>query len=92
MTGLYLLHLEPPYQHAGHYLGFAVNIERRVRQHLRATGKASPLVRAALEAGSTVELARVWPDGDRTLERRLKNQHGHGRFCPICRARQREGL
>jgi hypothetical protein len=29
-------------------------------------------------------LARVWEDGDRKLERKLKNWNNGGRLCPIC--------
>jgi hypothetical protein len=85
-AGLYLLHFEPRYRHAGHYLGFAESVERRVAEHLSSGSKSSPLVRAALAAGAAVTVARVWPDGDRTLERRLKRAHGLSRFCPTCRA------
>jgi len=86
MTGLYLLHLEPRYRHAGHYLGWAKAIDRRVAEHLTAGVKASPLVRAALAAGSTVTVVRHWPGGSRQLERRLKRQGGLSRHCPLCRA------
>ena len=43
---LYLLHIEPRYKHAGHYLGFCESdhVDRRVNQHLAAGSKASPLV------------------------------------------------
>lgn len=84
MRGLYLLHFEPRYRHAGHYLGFADDIDRRVEEHLACGSKASPLVRAALAAGSVVTVARVWPDADRKRERRLKVQGGHSRKCPTC--------
>lgn len=87
--GLYLLHLEPPYRHAGHYLGYADNIARRVREHVDATRRSSPLVRAAIGADCTVTLARTWPGGDRTLERRLKRHHGLRPHCPICTRRER---
>lgn len=84
--GLYLLHFEPRYEHAGHYLGYADDIARRVSEHMAANGKASPLVRAALARGCTVTLARVWVFGGRKHERRLKNQGGLSRHCPTCRA------
>jgi hypothetical protein len=84
VTGLYLLHFSRPYQHARHYLGFAVDVERRVGEHLAAGSKASPLVRAALAAGLAVELVRTWPGGDRTLERRLKRANHGPRLCPVC--------
>lgn len=83
--GLYLLHFEPRYQHAGHYLGFADDIARRCGEHLSGGARSSPLVRAARVAGR-VGLVRVWIGGDRTLERRLKRQGGLSRHCPVCRA------
>lgn len=83
--GLYLLHFEPRYRHAGHYLGYANDVQRRVQVHMACGAKSSPLIRAALAAGSTVTLARTWPGGERTLERRLKNAGGLSRHCPICR-------
>jgi hypothetical protein len=45
---LYLLHIEPRYRHAGHYLGFcqAERVDRRVNEHLAGGSKASPLILA----------------------------------------------
>ena len=84
--GIYLFHLEPAYQHAGHYLGWAYNLAERVGQHRRGTRKASPLIRAQLAAGGEIILARIWEGADRTTERRMKRQGGLSRHCPICRA------
>lgn len=81
-TGCYLLHFEPGYKHARHYLGHAVDIEPRIHAHLH--GRGARLTQVALEAGCALVLVRVWEDGDRKLERRLKNWHGSGRLCPIC--------
>lgn len=86
MTGLYLLHFEPRYRHAGHYLGWARDIDRRVYEHRSCGVRSSPLVRAAVAAGADVLLARTWPGWTRTDERRLKRAHGLSRFCPLCRA------
>lgn len=88
VRGLYLLHLEPRLFHAGHYLGYADDVARRVAEHVAGGARSSPLVRAALAAGSTVELVRVWPGGDRHLERRLKRRHEGPRLCPVCQARK----
>lgn len=86
--GVYLLHLEPGYRHARHYLGWtALRVSQRVAQHLAAGSRSSPLIKAALAAGSSVEISRTWPGGDRTLERRLKRQGGLSRHCPTCRER-----
>jgi hypothetical protein len=83
--GLYLLHFEPRYQHAQHYLGYAANIARRLAEHKAGRACSSPLIRAALSAGCTVALARIWPEGTRSLERQLKRQGGLSRHCPTCR-------
>lgn len=85
VQGLYLLHFDPRYGHAGHYLGYAKDITRRVEEHTSCNGKSSPLVRAALGDGCEVSLVRIWPRGTRKLERRLKNQGGLSRHCPVCR-------
>ncbi|MCC6170046.1 MAG: endonuclease [Caldilineaceae bacterium] len=82
---LYLLHFEPPLRHARHYLGYTADSRRRLQQHL--SGHGSPLVRAALAAGCTVTLVRTWPNGTRTLERKLKNRKHGPRLCPICNPR-----
>jgi hypothetical protein len=84
--GLYLLHLEPRYRHAGHRLGWSTNVRQRVEQHLAAGPRSSPLIRAQLAAGGRAVVTRVWVGGDRTLEARLKRGGGLSRHCPHCRA------
>jgi hypothetical protein len=77
---IYLLHFARPYRHARHSLGFAEDLERRLAQH-----RGARLVQVVLGAGIGFEVARTW-DGDRRLERRLKNQrNAPARLCPICR-------
>lgn len=85
MRRLYLLHFEPGYRHARHYLGIADDVAARVLEHVACGSKSSPLVRAAARSGSAILLARTWDDGTRTLERRLKRQGGLSRHCPLCR-------
>lgn len=82
---VYTLHFSRPYEHARHYTGWALDPERRVAEHLSGNGKASPLVRAALADGIEVTVAYIRP-GDRFLERRIKNQGGASRRCPLCKA------
>ena len=80
---IYLLHFARPYKHARHYLGFAENLEQRLAQH--RAGRGARLVQVVLGAGIGFEVARTW-DGDRRLERRLKNQrNAPARLCPMCR-------
>lgn len=68
-----------------HYLGYSRNIEQRLADHM--AGKGSPLIRAAVAAGLTPQLARTWPGGQRRLERRLKRTKNLPRYCPICNPR-----
>ena len=82
---VYLLHLDPPYKHAAHYCGWtSLETEERLERHL--AGHGSPLIRAAVAAGSVVSIVAMLP-GDRALERRIKNRGGHGShaICPVCR-------
>lgn len=83
--GCYLLHFERPIYGAQHYLGWSVDITRRVRKHLNGTG--ARLVRQALKAGISVELVRIWPTTDRREERVLKHRQAPKRYCPRCRTR-----
>lgn len=80
---VYLIHFDPSYAHATHYLGWAADVAPRLNAHLH--GKGAKLTRVAVEAGCTLILARVWEDGTRQLERKLKRWHGSTRLCPICR-------
>ena len=65
-------------------------MDRRVSEHLSGGTKASPLIRAALSAGSAVVIARRWEGKqyDRKAERSKKNAGGSARRCPICKAQQ----
>jgi len=82
---VYVLHLDPPYRHAGHYVGWTEgDVDARIAMHLR--GQGSPLIRAATALGVRVQLA-ITIAGSRGLERRLKRWHKTAQFCPICRAR-----
>ncbi len=84
---IYLLHFDRPYRHAAHYTGFARDartLARRLEHHRLGTG--SRLMQVVTQAGIGFTLARTWPDGTRDDERRLKNRHGAGRYCPVCKA------
>lgn len=80
---VYLIHFHHPYQHAQHYLGYTQAIVPRLRRH--RSGNGARLMEVITQAGIPWSLARVWR-GDRSLERRLKDQHNSWRLCPICRA------
>ncbi|MBO0802867.1 MAG: hypothetical protein J2P25_07300 [Nocardiopsaceae bacterium] len=81
---VYLLHLDPPYRHARHYLGWTENLPARLAEHWAGTG--ARLLAVAREAGGSWHLARTWP-GTRTLERALKDMRETPRLCPECTPR-----
>jgi len=86
---VYLIHLSRPLGdlanprgQAQHYLGWAKNLEDRIREH--RSGAGARLLAVANQQGIAWEVVRTWP-GSRELERRLKHWHKHRQLCPICR-------
>ncbi|MFN3250083.1 GIY-YIG nuclease family protein [Roseibium album] len=83
---VYVLHFDPPYQHARHYIGYTpdASAARRVKEHQDCTAKGSPLVRAAIESGCKVVLAHEFPGASRAFERWLKTRRDTSRWCQCC--------
>lgn len=84
---VYLLHFSRRYQHAGHYIGVAHNLERRVDEHRR--GRGARLMEVVAQAGIDFTVSRTW-EGDRKKERQLKNRGGAARICPLCKQARRD--
>ncbi|MCC6454850.1 MAG: hypothetical protein IT328_07910 [Caldilineaceae bacterium] len=84
-TGCYLIHFIPAYRHAVHYLGWSPEVQARINAHI--CGKGARLTEVAYAAGIEMIWVRTWPDADRKVERKLKNRHGSGKFCPICKGK-----
>ena len=82
MTGVYLIHFSTKLKHAGHYIGFANYIDKRISHHRHGTG--AKICAAAIRDGIELIKARVWENADRTFERRLKNYKKTSLLCPIC--------
>lgn len=83
---VYLVHLQPAYRHARHYLGFAERsgLPKRLREHATSDHAGARLLRVALAAGGDFELTRLWV-GSRKLERQLKQRKATPRLlCPAC--------
>jgi predicted GIY-YIG superfamily endonuclease len=79
---VYTLHFDRPFGHARHYTGWSKDLDKRLWHHKRGTG--ANLLKHVAAAGIDWTLARTW-SGDRNLERKLKQQGGASRRCPICR-------
>lgn len=70
------------YQHAGHYIGSAVVMEDRVREHASGSCDVN-LLNVIKAAGITFVVARTW-SGGRKFERKLKDRGSAVRLCPLC--------
>ena len=85
---VYLLHFHSKLRHAQHYLGYAEDVEERLKRH--RSGGGAKLIRALKDKGIDFELVRIW-EGGRTLERKLKKQKNGPKLCPICRYNSKTG-
>ena len=79
---VYLLHFSRPYRHARHYVGFATDLDRRLRQHRK--GVSCPLVRCAVAEGIEIFLARTWKEVTVDFEKWLHRGYRKRLVCPIC--------
>lgn len=83
---VYLIHFDKKFHHAQHYIGYTdINVLDRIARHLQ--GHGSRLLRAVTNAGIKIKLVRTWT-GNKTLERKLKNQKNAKRLCPICKGKE----
>ena len=78
---VYLLHLDPPYRHARHYLGWTRDLAARLEAH--RAGQGARLMEVVKQAGGGFHLARTWPGG-RDRERAIKDRHEAPKLCPEC--------
>jgi predicted GIY-YIG superfamily endonuclease len=95
MGTVYLIHfdrpigdLNNPRGQARHYLGYTDDLNARLEAHRQGNG--ARLMEVVTEAGISWTLARTW-QGDRTLERKLKDRHNAPKLCPICRMARPNG-
>lgn len=82
---VYLLHFDKPHQHARHYIGWAQDLEGRLKHH--AAGSGAKLTGAAAKAGVKWVVARTWENADRNFERVLKRKKAAPTLCSVCSAK-----
>jgi len=78
---VYLLHFERPYRHARHYMGWTLNLEARLDEHLAGTG--ARLLEVITAEGIGFMCVRTWPGKTLREEKRLKNCP-RKKLCPVC--------
>lgn len=81
---VYLIHMDAKLHHAQHYLGFVKRSSYRARLNHHQNGSGARMLNAVNQHNIPYGVVRTWPEGDRTLERRLKNQKNAPHLCPIC--------
>lgn len=80
---VYLIHFDQPLAHALHYIGFAESsLKARIKKH--RSGQGARLLAALNRAGIGWKVVRLWEEGDRTFERKLKNRKKTKDICPCC--------
>lgn len=81
---VFLLHLEPAYQRARHYVG-ATSDPSAVLALARGDVPILdvPLLIAARAAGVTFTVEKTWVGGERARAR-VRSQKSAAQFCPVC--------
>lgn len=88
---VYIIHLDKKIHKSSHYIGFCEgNPEDRLKMH--RSGRGAKFLAAANEYGISYNIVRVWPEGDRNFERKLKNGRNHCYHCPVCREAKKKYL
>ncbi|ASC70294.1 hypothetical protein XM38_012310 [Halomicronema hongdechloris C2206] len=88
MRGCYLLHFRQPLDpstpnRARHYIGYATDIDKRIKQHRK--GRGSRFCAVAHERGIEFDVVCTWPNMGRDFERALKAQKNAPRLCWCCK-------
>lgn len=87
IQGCYLLHCERPLSgRASHYIGWSSDMRLRIQAHMRGNGGAK-IVEAYARNDIRFVVVRLWPGGDRDLERTLHNRKNSPKLCPVCQGR-----
>lgn len=85
-VNVYLIHIDPAYRHCRHYVGSTErHIDERYAEHIYGGGSA--LTKAAIDAGCTLKVVRVWHDVDASVEYIIKSRAEGPKLCPICNPR-----
>jgi predicted GIY-YIG superfamily endonuclease len=82
---VYLIHFDQPFKHARHYIGWTMDITKRVWAH--ENGRGSRLLKIVAAAGIAFQVVRTW-EGDRKFERKIKRRKDSPKMCPVCRVTQ----
>lgn len=89
---VYLIHFDHilhPNSLNRHYIGFAHDVEARVKHHHNGTSKVR-MFEVAKERGIGFQVVRIWQEEGKEFERWLKSLKNAPRKCPICQAERKK--
>lgn len=89
---VYILHFDKPFKHARHYVGYCEDsrFEDRMNEHRKAKWADSYMGKVNAQ-GIRWKVARVIPNGDENLERRIKFIWKRtAALCPCCTDKPRQ--
>lgn len=84
---VYLIHFDRPYKHAGHYLGYASDLEKRLERHRK--GRGARLLDVIQKEGIDWKVVRTWSPAGPVVEAELKRFHNNRALCPVCQSTYR---
>jgi predicted GIY-YIG superfamily endonuclease len=82
--GVYLLHVDPPFNNRRHYIGYTKgdSPDRRLLSHQKGVG--CKYTKRLVKEGCKLSLAYFWPTGDMKFEYFLKRLGVTKYWCPVC--------
>ena len=82
---VYLAHFDKPYSGRRHYLGWTVDLKKRIESHrLGTTEKGAEIIASLKKVGIDWRIVRTWEQKTMQDETRMKQNKNLKRLCPIC--------
>ena len=97
MGQVYIVHFSDRLSNrARHYVGFvygdqAADVMHRFREHVTGSRNGAKIIKAALAAGISLKVTRVYQAVGIDIEKRIKRQKNTWKHCPVCRRERAAG-
>ncbi|MBD3387428.1 MAG: hypothetical protein GF414_00605 [Candidatus Altiarchaeales archaeon] len=91
---VYVIHLNRPFRHAKHYIGYTTDIVRRMTHHSLGHRDSSHFMKAVCRAGIrwSVTMVQSFEDAKEAVcfEKKLKRDKRSSLHCPLCKTAELE--
>lgn len=97
MGQVYIIHFSQRLSNrARHYVGFVygdslADVKHRFREHVTGQKNGAKIIKAALAAGISLKITRIYHAVDMDIEKRIKRQKNTWKHCPVCRLERAQG-